>query len=155
MSELVRQRVSAVFSTVLLVLVLSPVTENFRAEAIDSFPLSYYPMFTADRGQHEPVTYLVGVDRDGVERTLTYRLAGSGGLNQVRKQIRSMVRQRRAGELCAMVAGRAAGLKGARYNSLRAVRIVSGTYDFRDYFSGNTTPVTLVQHATCRIEERD
>lgn len=155
MTEQGRQRLSALFSIVVLVLVLSPITEDFRAEAVDSFPLSYYPMFTADRGRHEPVTYLVGVDQHGVERTLTYRLAGSGGLNQVRKQIRSMVRQRRAEELCALVAGRAARRTGAPYNALRAVRIVSGTYDFRDYFSGNTTPVELVQHATCRIEERD
>ncbi len=153
MTEQHRQRVAALVSAVSIVVVLSPVANNLRADARDGFPLSHYPMFSADRGRHQTVTSLVGLDRDGRARPLTYRLAGSGGMNQVRRQIRRMVREDRADELCRRVASRASERSGARYRSLQTVSVVSGTYDFRDYFRGNTDPVKEVRHATCDVQE--
>jgi len=150
-----RQRAAATFSAALLALVLSPIAENVKTEAADGFPLSHYPMFTADRGAGERVTYLVGVAADGTERRLPYGLAGSGGLNQTRKQITSYVGDGRAQELCDMVAKRASERASRRYRDLRGVRIVSGTYDLRGYFAGQTTPVRTVEHSSCQVPERE
>ncbi|HXG83618.1 MAG TPA: hypothetical protein VNI84_06285 [Pyrinomonadaceae bacterium] len=55
----------ALFSVLLLVLVLSPIVENWRAKPTDGFPLSHFPMFTSKRDKMESVTHLVGLDASG------------------------------------------------------------------------------------------
>ena len=99
---------AVVVSVIFVFATLLPVKENWRERPKDSFPLSYYPMFTQKRGESYEVSYLVGVEADGEKRNLPYRLAGGGGFNQVRRQINKTISQDRADELARAVAGEAA-----------------------------------------------
>ena len=67
--------------------VFSPVAENWRDHPSDGFPLSYYPMFSRQRGEVYRQTHLVGVDAENNRILIPYRFAGAGGFNQVRRQI--------------------------------------------------------------------
>lgn len=59
----------------------------------DSFPVSTYPMFSADRSGKVTVPHVLGLTATGQRRPLHYRHYGTGGLNQVRKQIARAIRQ--------------------------------------------------------------
>jgi len=48
------------FSLLMTCAVLWPIVENWREDLTDSFPLSYYPMFTEKRAEKARVTYMVG-----------------------------------------------------------------------------------------------
>src|SRR5699024_10288365 len=58
----------------------------------DSFPLSTYPMFSTDRKGRIIVPHVVGLTAEGERILLHHRHYGTGGLNQVRKQIARGVR---------------------------------------------------------------
>ena len=99
-------------------------------ERTDGFPMSYYPMFSARRGQFGHVTYAVGVTEDGGRRNLPYDVLGTGGVNQVRKQLSRAVRrgeqQAHADRLAAAVA------LHPDHTDLRLVEIVRGQFDLDD-----------------------
>lgn len=135
------------FSLALIGAVLWPVVQNWRRRPRDNFPLSYYPMFSAKRSQRVRVTYLVGHDAHGQRRIISYKLAGPGGMNQVRRQIRRIVRQGRADQLCRAVAGRIAHAQAGPWADLVTVQVVTGTYRLDDYFSGKQSPLSEVVHA--------
>ena len=143
---------AALFSLVMIGVVLSPIVENGRDRPQDSFPLSYYPMFTTKRGATYNVTYLAASDAAGHRQGLSYRLAGSGGFNQVRRQIRKTARDGRADQLCACVAAKLAPRDGEPYIDLIDVHVLTGTFDIARYFSGDKMPVKEKIHATCSIE---
>ena len=69
--------------------VLYPLRQLLRPveQRKDGFPLSYYPMFSTPRRQHAHVAYAVGVAADGTRRYLPHTRIGTGGLNQVRRQL--------------------------------------------------------------------
>lgn len=140
-------------SLAVIAAVLSPMVQNWRARPKDSFPLSYYPMFTASRGEATRITYLVGVDGEGKHHPLHYTLVGKGGLNQVRRQINRMKDEGRADKLCEQVAQKVARRKGKRHRSMVEVRVVTGQFNFNDYFlAGSKAPKNERIHAVCRIE---
>ena len=60
-----RKWFAGVFSVVLLMVVASPIVENWRPEPHDDFPLSYFPMISYERPDRQQVTYLVGLDTGG------------------------------------------------------------------------------------------
>ena len=68
------------------------------------------------------MNYLVGLDARGGRRLLPYTLAGTGGLNQVRRQINRAVREGRAEALCRSVASAVA----ERNDEFGEVAIVQG-----------------------------
>lgn len=111
----------------------------------DGFPLSCYPMFTAKRRRTGTVVYLVGVRPDGAHQVLPHTVAGTGGLNQVRRQITRAVRDGRSETLLAAVAGHREAA------ALREVRLVSGTYRYDAFFAGDRTPVREVLHAVLPV----
>jgi len=137
----VRERWLARIVTLLTVgVVLSPIAENRRTPPKDSFPLSYYPMFSLKRAKRWRVTYLVGIDARGERRLLPYTCAGCGGLNQVRRQINRAVREGEADAVCRRVAASAALRRGGRFADLVEVRLVTGEYRLADYFGGKIEP---------------
>jgi hypothetical protein len=79
------------FSLVTVLVILAPIVQNRQPEPMDNFPLSYYPMFSAERSGPEQLTYLVGIDDRGNRLPIPYTLAGTGGMNQVRRQINKYV----------------------------------------------------------------
>lgn len=143
---------AAGLSVVLLVAVLLPIRENLKADPKDNFPLSYFPMFSEVRGETYKVTHLVGLDAESNRHTVRYTFAGTGGLNQVRRQIRKTVREGGAAGLCESVAARLAKSKQKSLASVSRIQVVTGEYRLNEFFAGDRTPVKEVTHATCNVE---
>ncbi|MDX2041358.1 MAG: hypothetical protein SF097_08915 [Acidobacteriota bacterium] len=139
-------------SLVLLVAVLLPIKENLKANPKDNFPLSHFPMFSEVRGETYKVAHLVGLDAEANRHMVRHTFAGTGGLNQVRRQIRKTVREGGAATLCESVAARVAKSKQKSLAAVSQIQIVTGEYNLNEYFAGNKTPVKETTHATCNVE---
>jgi len=135
----------------LLTAVMAPVRQHWRPTRRDGFPLSCYPMFTAKRHRHGTVTYLLGVQGDGVRRFLHYSYLGSGGLNQVRRQLRRAVHEGRAAEIASSAATALARSPRRGDRSVTQVLVVTGRYCYDDFFTGNREPVAETVHATAAV----
>ena len=137
------------FSLLLVLALLSPVIQNWRQDPEDGFPLSYYPMFTTVRGETTKITFVETVDRAGEIHPVRYSHAGRGGFNQVRRQIKRMVRTDRADEMCELVASRLATRK--RYAGAQTVRFVTGEFHINDYMHHLKAPVSRTVRVSCEM----
>src|SRR5207237_1794823 len=99
---------AGVLGALLMGATLAPIAQNWRKQPRDSFPFSYYPMFSEKRGDKYEVNYIVGLDGRGAGHVISYELAGRGGLNSSRRQINKLVRQEQAEQLCRSIADRVA-----------------------------------------------
>lgn len=135
---------------------LRPLAEHWAASPRDSFPLSNYPMFSAKRRDRARVSYLVGLDAAGERRLLPYRCAGSGGLNQVRRQINRAVREGWAENLCEIVAASPRLRADGPLADIVEVRVVTGEYRIAEYFAGDKAPLreTVLAARSPRRENR-
>lgn len=159
----------AAFATVLLAPLrhyvgdLKTVTEAKIDE--DSFPLSTYPMFSADRKGRIVIPHVVGFTAQG-ERVLPhYSHYGSGGLNQVRKQVARGIRLNNALEIAQQYADSIAKQQSRtriptkpevaerhqREAAITTIAVVRARYIFDDYFAGDKAPAVEVIHAECPI----
>jgi len=143
--------VAGALGVLLMGATLAPIAQNWRAQPRDSFPFSYYPMFSEKRGDKYEVNYMVGLDGQGAEHVISYQLAGRGGLNSTRRQINKLVRQQQADRLCRSLADRVARDTEPPYSEIRTVQIVTGWFRFADYFAGNKTPASKRVHASCEV----
>lgn len=136
-----------------LTLVASPARQYLRPEQerVDGFPLSHFPMFSAARTRSGKVTHLVGLDGDGGEHILHHRHAGTGGLNQVRRQINRQVREDRAPQLAARVATSVAASSRSADRPIEEVQVVTSRHRFDDFFAGDRTPRRRRIHATAPV----
>ncbi len=139
------------FSAGLLIVVLGPIVENGKSDPDDDFPLSYYPMFAKNRNGETTVTSLVGWTADGRSRPLSYKLVGTGGMNQIRRQIRRTVREGRAESLCLDVAERIAERDRDKDRDLVTCQVITGRYRLGDFFHGRREPIELTIEATMAI----
>ncbi|MGH8009428.1 MAG: hypothetical protein ACREQ3_20755, partial [Candidatus Binatia bacterium] len=98
------------------------------------------------------VTYIVGLDAEGNRHQIRYEYAGTGGFNQIRRQINKTVHQGEAVQLCHAVEARIARADKKRVADVTTIRIVTGSYRFADYFSGDKTPLGETVHASCAVE---
>ncbi|BFP42454.1 hypothetical protein FGF1_32990 [Flavobacteriaceae bacterium GF1] len=131
-----------VFSIVVLLLVLSPVVQNWAKHPKDSFPLSYYPMFAKKRTQNYGLYYVVGQDTLGQDFRIPYKLAGTGGFNQVRRQINKARKKEKGLPFLQKVAGNIAKKEPQLYDRLMALELVKGYYHLEGYFlEKDTLPV--------------
>jgi hypothetical protein len=136
-----------------LLAIMWPVQENWRDKPKDNFPLSYFPMFSYKRDSVMSLNYLVGYDTFGNRCVVPYWYAGSGGFNQVRRQINKKVRQEKGDQLIGKVAKRLQNCDEVPYSNLCRVELVEGSYHFEQYFSqGNKTPLRERCIATRNIE---
>ena len=145
------RRLAGVMSIVIMGAALYPIVQNFRDERQDSFPLSYYPMFSRKRSEVRRVRYLIGYDAEGNRHTIHYRYAGVGGMNQVRRQIRKRVRNGQADVLCAAVAKRVSRLRKPPLSKVVTVQVITGDYRMDDFFRGNKTPLKEKIEASCPV----
>ncbi|MCA8958679.1 MAG: hypothetical protein KDC87_21560 [Planctomycetes bacterium] len=129
-----------VFSVLLLVTVLSPVVQNFRAHPIDGFPLSYYPMFSKHRHGRTSLVHAVGRRADGTSIDLDCRFASTGGMNQARHKMNRMVKGGRSSVLAKTVARRVRRQGVAERERLVSIQIVRDTFVFDRFFAGDRTP---------------
>jgi hypothetical protein len=145
---------AALVSCATLLAILWPVKENWQEQPKDNFPLSYFPMFSYKRDSVMSLNYLVGYDTLGTRCVIPYRFAGSGGFNQVRRQINKKVRNDKGDKLVAKVAKRLQGCDEAAFSQLCRVELVEGTYNFNQYFiEGNKTPLSERCIAKHKIEK--
>ncbi|MGO1583835.1 MAG: hypothetical protein ACTHXO_11495 [Actinomycetaceae bacterium] len=126
----------------LTAVVAAPIRQNHRPdeEKVDGFPLSYYPMFSARRTRNGTVHHLLGIDAERREHVVHFRHAGTGGLNQVRRQINRRVREGRAESVARSVAASVAASPAALESALERIQVVTSVHRFDDFFAGNRTP---------------
>ncbi|MEM6264594.1 MAG: hypothetical protein AAGI38_18930, partial [Bacteroidota bacterium] len=121
-------------SVVLLLAVASPIVENWKKKPKDSFPLSYYPMFAKKREAHYSEYHLVGYDSQKNRHVIPYKYVGTGGFNQVRRQVIKRCKSDEAEVLGKSVAKRLAASKDPRLRNLDRVEVVKATYHLENYF---------------------
>ncbi len=143
--------VALLTSGALLAAVLAPLRQHARPDPRDGFPFSYYPMFSARRSAHGTVTHLVGLQDDGARRVLHHGYLGTGGLNQVRRQLNRSVRDGRAQEVATAVAAVVAVRPRRGDGAVTEVRVVSGRYRYDAFFAGDREPVREQVHATATV----
>jgi len=143
---------ASLFSIVMICTVLSPILENWRSKPKDSFPLSYFPMFSRKRSETVRVTYVVGFNARGERHLIPHRFAGTGGFNQVRKQISKVARKGDADKQCEAIVERIALRRNAPFADLVSVQIVTGEYKLADYFAADKKPLQESVHAACEVE---
>ncbi len=149
------QKQAIIISFIILGLVLSPIVENWSSKPKDSFPFSYYPMFSKKRKATYGVYYFVGYDMDQNRHIVSYKLAGTGGFNQVRRQIKKAARSDKALEFTQKVAERISQKKGLPYSELQRIELVKGYYHLEKYFlKQDTLPVHERKIALYKIERK-
>jgi predicted DCC family thiol-disulfide oxidoreductase YuxK len=137
------------FSLLVLVLVTSPILQNFRADgkARDDFPLSYYPMFSSKRQNLYQQSSVMAIKQNGETVPVHYEMLGTGGLNQIRRQLGKLLSVERTEELrqhLSQVADRLAASNKSSYRGCVSVAAVKGTYDLNAYFTRqNQQPVDM------------
>jgi hypothetical protein len=136
-----------------LLTVLSPIVQNFERRPTDNFPLSHYPMFSAKRSAHFSGQTLVGIDAEGNRHRIRHTFAGTGGFNQVRRQISAAVKEDRALETCNAVAKRLSRSKRYTGPRLTSVQVITATHHIDSFFAGDQTPVAEKLHAACPVPE--
>lgn len=145
-----RKWVASLLSILLLAAVVLPVGQNWAAVPRDDFPFSYYPMFSFEKGDRQRVTYLIVADAAGNRFLLPYLFAGSGGMNQVRRQMARLIDRGQAPRLCRNVASRVAR-SGDLPAGLETVQIVTGTFLMTEFFAGNRAPLSEMVRAQCPV----
>lgn len=147
--ERASKRVPAVFIAVTLLVLLSPILENWKTKPVDSFPLSYYPMFS-----HRRESTFQGDSIVGIRQVLPYRVVGTGGFNQVRRQVRAKVKAGQGEDLCTQVAARLSRSKDAALREVRSVEVLRATHNVDAFFAGDRTPLKSKVYAACDVPGR-
>lgn len=146
-----QRRIAAGFSLLLLLVVLSPVRHNWSPEPRDDFPLSYYPMFSFQRGRTVRVSHLEGVDARGNAVIVPYRFLSDGGFNYMRKFIRRGISVGAAGALCERAASNLAKSADPAYAEVVMVRVVTGEYLLQSFYEGRVEADATTVHARCGV----
>ncbi len=129
---------SVVVSMLVLGAIAWPMAENWKPKPKDNFPLSYFPMFSAKRDSVHSLSYAVGYDANNQRCYIPYSYLGSGGFNQVRRQVNKKARQGKCDKLAEKAANRLEKCKNAPFCNLQRVEIVTGYYDLDQYFNGGS-----------------
>src|ERR1051326_6890547 len=146
---------AVVLSVAMVGAVLWPIQQNWRENPRDNFPLSYYPMFSARREAVETFYYLVGHDARGARHYIRYKLIGSGGGNQVRRQLRKIINDGRAPELARAVAKRLARQKNSPWSDIVSVSVCKGKFAVDDFFHGRKEPVQEQVKGSCAVKRKN
>ena len=85
---------------------------------------------------------------------ITSRYYARGGMNQARRQLARLARNRRtARELCHSVAKKVARKNRGSLSKVERIRVVRGWFHMEEYFGkGNKTPVRERVYASCRVK---
>lgn len=144
--------IAAIISLVVIAVVYWPIHYNWSENPVDDFPLSYYPMFTSQRGSTTMIYHSVGRTQDGGTVNLPGKLSGAGGMNTVRRQMRKMCRDGRADELAAQVADRLADSRLVNQHKIIAVEVVKSRYTLESCLAESVQPVSREVLATHPIQ---
>lgn len=133
-------------------IVVSPLAQNWSSAPQDDFPLSYYPMFTKSRDDEVKITHVVGLDEKGNAYRIRYNVLGSGGMNQVRKQVRRQVKAGNADELCQDVAKRISKKESGPLSGIDSVAVLTSSFELDQFVKGTGKPRRQTVQATCPVE---
>lgn len=137
----------ALFAMGLLLAVLYPI---LRSPPQDGFPLSNYPMFSADRRTAEAdIAHVVGYSREGRHRPVRPAIVGSEEIMQAFQTVRLSVRRGDAEELCRRAAERVRA--DPEHADLERLEVRTDRYDALAYFAGDTKPRRTQVHARCPV----
>lgn len=134
--------------------VLSPIREEWRGVRGDSFPLSWYPMFSRPRPDPESTNYLVGFEKDGTRHIILSALYVPGGMNQARRQLSVLVGSKKtARATCEKAAKAVAKNSSGPLSRVREIRVVRGYFHMKKYFGeGIRTPEREKVFARCAVK---
>jgi hypothetical protein len=137
----------AAISVGLLLAVLWPILRN---PPQDGFPLSNYPMFSADRRSADAeIGHVVGFSREGRHRPVSPELLGTEEIMQAHQTVRVAIRRGYADDLCRRAAERVRA--DPAYADLERLEVRTDRYDALAYFAGDTKPRTTQLHARCPV----
>ncbi len=137
-----RSRLRRLAPALAAVLVLSPLV---RVAESDTYPLSTYPMFTADRGSIHDFATVVGVDGAGaVVRLSPEVIAGTDEVVLASVTVERAVARDRAEGLCEAVAARAG-------RPLTEIIVRSETVDLVAHIVDDEPALAIVEHARCDV----
>jgi hypothetical protein len=122
----------------------------FRTPALDSYPLSTYPMFSERRGQPW-LQRMVAVDRTGGATPLPPRWIANAETLQAAAAIRRAVQGGKGAmqALCAEVVSRIGS--DPEFQHVRELRIQAVQYDPIEYFRAQRAPIALRTLHSCRV----
>jgi hypothetical protein len=144
----------AILVTVTLIIaILLPIHEDFRGPRGDSFPFSWYPMFSRPRPDPEWAHYVVGHTSKGERVIIPAHFYVKGSMNQARRQLDHLVREgRTAHATCEQAATRIARSNQQDLQDVVSVNVVRGYFYMEEYFGkGNKQPVRESIYARCRV----
>lgn len=149
--EITKSKAMLVTAVVMLI-VLFPVKENWAEKPKDNFPLSYYPMFAKKRDNHYGMYYVTAMDTLGQKMKISYKLIGTGGFNQVRRQI-SQARKTESGRpFLKKVAMKVERKSPDLHGRLTSISLVKGYYNLEGFFvEQDTLPVLERTIATYKL----
>lgn len=131
----------------LLVALLWPIVQD---PPRDGFPLSNYPMFSADRRTAEAeIGHVVGYSREGRHRPVAPAMVGSEEIMQAYQTVRLAIRRGDAQALCRGAAERVRA--DPAHADLERLEVRTDRYDALAYFAGDTKPRTTRVHARCPV----
>lgn len=132
----------------LLLAVLWPI---LRDPPRDGFPLSNYPMFSADRRSADAeIGHVVGFSREGRHRPVKPAMVGSEEIMQAYQTVRMAIRRGDAADLCRRAAERARA--DPDHADLERLEVRTDHYDSLAYFAGDTKPRRTQIHARCPVQ---
>lgn len=138
----------AAFSVGLLLAVLWPI---LRDPPRDGFPLSNYPMFSADRRTADAeIGHVVGFSREGRHRPVKPSMVGSEEIMQAYQTVRMAIRRGDAADLCRRAAERVRN--DPDHADLERLEVRTDHYDALAYFAGDTKPRRTQIHARCPVQ---
>lgn len=128
---------------------LSPLARGLHH---DSFPLSNYPMFTAEQPATASFVRALGVDTAGAQRVLGPELAGGTvEVIHANRTLRRALREGRADEMCGEIAARVAAEPPEP--EIVTVLIVVERYDVVAALrAGDPRPIRRDERARCAVE---
>jgi hypothetical protein len=147
------KRVASLLSVGMALAILAPLHPSLRGEHGDSFPFSWYPMFSRPRPDPERSVYVAGRDEQGRRHFIPSRFYARGTMNQARLQLQNLAsRPATAKTLCDRVAERMAEQKARPWRDVVTVQVVRGWFDTQEYFArGNREPVREHVYAACPV----
>lgn len=138
-----------------MLVIASPILENWKDEPKDDFPLSYYPMFIQNRGEETLVAYLFGVDKDKNYYTIpNYYVIPGSDFNSARKQIMRIIINNQSLELCKFTAKVLRIIEEEPFNKITHLVVISSKVNIAEFMKSegiNFRPEENNVHAKCRV----
>jgi len=143
----------AIICVLSLIVVVSPVIENWKEEPKDDFPLSYYPMFTGMRRETTVVHHLYGIDENNNYYPIPKGvIAQRSGFNSFRKTVTKIIKNGQAKKLCSFVSNRLSNLEVEPYNQIKVVKVVTSEINIEEFMNKRFESKKLfIVYAECRV----